>query len=537
MNRRILGIAVTLLIVAVLPLAVIGDEEPRYGGQITVSMGHHTPDVDLAFVPSHINNGGWPVFNTLMEWNADSSELVPALAESWEVSDDATTYTLKIRENVKWHDGQLFTVDDVVWSWTIQLHPDVPTNMVAPAAIAKIVGLQDYQDGITDTIAGITILPGNRVEFKLSAPDVTFLAALAYLRIFPRHLLMHLAPADLLKSDFWQNPIGTGAFKFAKAVPGEYMEFVRNDDYFRGKPYLDKIIVRPLVDDATRVLRVEAGETDVIEIPPDQMEYLQSLPNIDVVTTLVPGVRGINWDWKKPDIADVRVRTAIMKALDVPTLVNTIIGPGGTPTELMVPIKVWQLPEDRYEPWGYDPEGAKALLEEARQDGVWTDRPIEIQTYYRASVYRTLLEAMQSYLAEVGITMEPAVVDDPTHMNAFYLDFTTDAALGLCFSGPDPSLISDTLATANLYPHGWNASHSNPEIDALLDQGTITTDPDERREIYYQVQELAHETVAMGAMWYVNYAYTVPKRCHNVIIGNLVPQPQYKQVELWWVDE
>ena len=525
-----------LLIVAVLPLAVSGDEEPRYGGQITVSMGHHTPDVDLAFVPSHANNGGWPVFNTLMEWNADSSELVPALAESWEVSDDATTFTLKIRDTVKWHDGQLFTVDDVVWSWTIQLHPDVPTNMVAPGAIAKIVGLQDYQDGITDTIAGITILPGNRVEFKLSAPDVTFLSALAHLRIFPRHLLMHLAPADLLKSDFWQNPIGTGAFKFAKAVPGEYMEFVRNDDYFRGKPYLDKIIVRPLVDDATRVLRVEAGETDVIEIPPDQIEYLQTLDNIDVVIIPTPKTRGIEWVFPKADIGDVRVRTAIMKALDVPTLVNTIIGPGGTPTELLTSTG-WRLPADRYEPWGYDPDGAKALLEQARQDGVWTDRPIEIQTYYRADVYRTLLEAMQSYLAAVGITMEPAVVDDPTHMNAFYLDFTTDGALTATWGGPDPSIMADMLASANLYPDGWNGSFSNPQIDALFAQGALTSDPDERREIYYQVQELAHELVAMGAMWHVNYAYTVPKRCHNVVLGDSVPKPQYKQVELWWVDE
>jgi len=535
-KRKWLGIAVVLIVVAMLPIVVLGDEEPTYGGQISLSFGHHTPDIDKAFTPDFINNGGFPVMSTLIRWKWDSSAFVPDLAESWTISEDATTYTCKIRDNVKWHDGTVFTPDDVVWSWTIQLHPDVPTSMVNPGAIAKIVGLQDYKDGKVDYIAGITIKPENIVEFKLSEPDGTFLSSLAHLRIFPRHLLMNIEPRDLLLADFWQHPIGTGPFKFSQAVPGEYYECVRYDDYYGGRPYLDKIIVKSLVDSATRVLRFERGETDIIEIPPDQITYLQGLPNVEVRVIPTPKIRGLEWVFKKTDI-DARVRTAIMKALDVPMLVNIIIGLGGTPLELVNSITAWALPEGQYEPWGYDPEGARALLEEARQDGVWTNRPIEIQTYYPDDVYRSLLEAMQSYLAAVGITMNPKVVDDATHMKEFYEEFTTDAALTATWCGPDPSLMADMISSANLYPAGWNGSYSNPEIDTLLDLAAGTADQEVRKGYYYQVQKIAHDDVAMGAMWAVSFAYGVNKRCHNVFIGDQVPNPQYWQVEKWWVDE
>jgi len=531
--KRVMGV---LLVVALsVGLGLIAVAQQR-GGQLTISFGHHSPDVDLAFTPSHANNGGWPVLQRLFEWKWDNSEFVPLLASCWEVSEDSTTYTVTMRGGVKWHDGTPFTAEDVLFSWNTLLHPDVPTILQVPGATAKLVGYDAYKEGKADSIAGISIVDGNKVEFKLKSPDATFINELAWLRIIPKHLLEGIPPNVLVENDFWQNPIGTGPFKFERAVSGEYMEFVRWDDYYLGAPYLDRLIIRPLVDGATRVLRVESGETDVIEVPPDQIEYLQGFSHTQVVIVPSAKTRGLEWVHVKPDIGDPRVRTAIMKALDVPTLVDTIIGPGGTPTELFT-TGYWQLPEGEYEPWGYDPQGAMDLLEEARQDGTWTDREIEIQTYYPDPVYTALLEAMQGYLAAVGIDMTLRVVDDPTHINEFYVNFTTDAALTATWGGPDPSAMADMLSSANLYPAGWNGSFSDPRFDMLLDWGATEGDQELRREIYWQLQRLAHEVVPMAPMWNVNYAYTVPTRAHNVYIGPDVPKPHYKQAHLWWVDQ
>jgi peptide/nickel transport system substrate-binding protein len=160
-------------------------------------------------------------FSKLMLYDVNFTKIDGDLAESWEVSADATQYTLHLRKGVTWHDGQPFTSADVKFTIELAAAPESASYIGA-----KFAGVQE-----------IDTPDDNTVILKLAKGDSTLLDAFTFLVMLPQHALKDISPADLIKSDWWYtNPIGTGPFKWSEYKPGEYVKLTAFDDYLRGRP-------------------------------------------------------------------------------------------------------------------------------------------------------------------------------------------------------------------------------------------------------------------------------------------------------------
>jgi len=302
--KKIIGLAGLIILVIGLVGLPSATAEIKEGGTLFLHL-EHTPDAI------------WPVtatdraatflfeltYNFLVEFN-DTGELVPSLAESWEISKDGLTYTFHLRRDVKWHDGEPFTAKDVEFTYTLLVNKEAG-SIFAGKVIGFVEGAQDYYDGKTDRISGIKVIDDYTIQFKLKKISVPFLSQI-FFPIVPEHIFGKIPVDQIAKSREAQMMIGTGPFKLVKYVTGQYYEFERFDDYFKGRPHIEKIYVKIAKADVALAM-LKKGEIDyIIEFPPGELEYLKTLPNVKILTA-----PNLTWPWvlcvnslKNPHLAD-----------------------------------------------------------------------------------------------------------------------------------------------------------------------------------------------------------------------------------------
>ncbi|HXF61579.1 MAG TPA: ABC transporter substrate-binding protein, partial [Caldilineaceae bacterium] len=230
------------------PAAATG---PQRGGQAIVVYKDDLATLDPAVGYDWTN---WPtikmVFDGLLDYD-DTTNLMPRLAEAMpEVSEDATVYTFKLREGVKFQNGREVVADDVVYSITRVLDPD--TASPGAGFYVGIKGAQEFMDGAASSVEGIQALDKYTVQFTLNSPDVTFLnkMALNFAFIVPKE------EVEAAGADFGHAPVGTGPFILKEWQPGQYLLFERNPDYFyEGLPYLDSVRIEVGVAPDVALLR------------------------------------------------------------------------------------------------------------------------------------------------------------------------------------------------------------------------------------------------------------------------------------------
>ena len=187
------------------------------------------------------------LFGGLTAHDGDN-QVIPGLAESWEFDEDSNTYTFHLRKGVKWHDGQAFTADDVKFTIEAIMNPDNGSEN-AP----------NYED-----VEEIAVLDDYTVAFKLSAPNVAFLDYMT-MGILPRHLL---EGEDMQESDFFRNPVGTGPYRLEAWDVGQSITLVKNEDYYKGSPNIDRIVFKIVPDDNAKAIQMESGELDLALLTP-----------------------------------------------------------------------------------------------------------------------------------------------------------------------------------------------------------------------------------------------------------------------------
>lgn len=460
--------------------------------------------------------------------------LKPILAESYDMEQDGLVWVFHLRQGVKWHDGEDFNADDVVWS--INAYTDPAIGSRRNNWTDQILGWEAFRNGEADSLEGVRKIDDYTVEIELSAPAPLWVNLRGiYLVMLPEHILGAIPKEEVLESSFWQNRVGTGPFAWNEFVPDQYIELVRNEDYYLGAPILEKIILQMYADASAQIAALEAGEVDTTAyettiISMDDVARLDNLDDVDVFVMDKGSPAFLRVNHFDPIFADVRVRQALRYALPVDLMMETIYN-GGRSALTMFP-QSWAQASD-LNAYEYNPELARQLLEEAGFD---FDKEYDLTFHFQDSLTMDLATAMQAFLAEIGVKINPMQVDAATQ-NELLVNQTVELSLAGYGVGVDPSIGDANTLCDNVLSVGY----CNPELDELYAQGASLATREERAPIYQQISKILNEELPSIWLWYdlrplgFNRRVVGPYEhyaAQGTIFFNL---PVYNEVETWYV--
>jgi peptide/nickel transport system substrate-binding protein len=440
------------------------------------------------------------IYDGLVRYKDGTLEPEPALAESWEISDDGLTYTFKLREGVSFHDGSPLDAEAVKFNFERMLDEKHPYHDTGPFPLAFFFQAIDTVSAPDDST----------VVFKLKEPYAPFLSNLAY----PTGLIVSPTAVKEYGKDYGRHPSGTGPFKFESWESNTSVIITRNDDYWDGAPPLEAVVYRPITDANTRVAEMLSGGIDLmVEVPPDNLDQFRQDPAFKVYEQAGPHLWFLILNAKEGPFADKRVRQAVNYAIDKKALVDDVlqgtaeVAAGPTP-----PAFAWAY-NDALEPYPYDPDKAKALLKEAGADGAKL-------TFYVTDGGSGMLDpvamgtAIQADLAKVGLDVKIETYEWNTFLGEVNPGLEGKADMAeMSWMTNDPDTLPYLALRTEAFPDkgGFNSGYySNPKVDALLEQARSSTDRDERARLYKEMQEIVRDDApwAFIANWKQNAVST-----------------------------
>ncbi len=478
--RRILSLAVAAFLMA-FGSAAVAQTPPNVlvVGQIAEPKSLD-PSVDTAVNDFRILMN---MYDGLVRYKDGTLQPEPALAKSWEISDDGLTYTFHLRSGVKFHDGSPFNAEAVKFTFDRMLDKDNPYHDTGPFPLAFFFS----------SIDTVTTPDDMTVVFKLKEPYAPFLSNLAY----PAGLIVSPAAVKKWGKDFGRHPSGTGAFKFEQWDSNSKVVVTRNDDYWDGKPPLEAIVYRPITDANTRVAEMLSGGLDVmVEVPPDSLAQFRNNKSFNVYEQAGPHVWFLILNTKDGPFKNKLIRQAANYAINKKAIVDDIlqgtaqVAAGPTP-----PAFAWAY-DDKLQPYPYDPAKAKALLKEAGYKG-------QDVTFYVTDGGSGMLDpvamgtAIQADLEAVGMKVKIETYEWNTFLGKVNpgIDGKADMA-EMAWMTNDPDTLPFLTLRTGAFPDkgGFNSGYySNPKVDALLEKARTSTDQAERAKLYKQMQEIVHD--------------------------------------------
>jgi len=464
----------------------------KRGGTLTWARGMVPDNLNMPWIEGNLN--AWiivNIFEPLVRVDETGKEIEPALAESWEISEDGLVYTFSMRP-AKFHDGTDVTVEDVVFS----------------LQRAKEEGLWNWSLANVDTIEAID---ESTVEITLKEASAQFLSGLALFSngIFPKDAF---EAAESPEEFFLNTPIGTGPFMVGDWLVGEFMVLEKNPYYWEegedGEPlpYLDEVRLVQVGEDTTRVLQVQSGEVDATDaVPFSQVEQLDQDPVADL--TLWPSTQTyyifLNHD--VPPFDDVNVRRALNYAIDREALMDAVLyGQGQVATSFMPPAGPCWNPN--LEGWPYDLERAQELIAESSYPDGHSGATIEVPS--GRVIGRDQATILQSMWSEIGIEVEVneiegALLSDKFSNETFqaisgyqWTNDVIDPQQQVAFFVVDPALHS-----------GW----TNERAVELAERAGVEQDPEERCEMYYEVQEIYNDEAVTVPLYHTPFTTFINK--------------------------
>ena len=305
-----------------------------------------------------------PVFAGLMRYDPDNNyELVPELAKSIDVSDDNLTITFELRDDVFFHDGVPFTAEDVKFTFEWMCHPDY--TGVRASYWADFVGFEEFNSGEADDLAGVEVVDDYTVIFRLAQVDAPVLGRLATWGISPKHVFAGKSIADLgLGHPAVINPIGAGPYKFVRYVDGQFSEMEAYEGFHRGKPALNRIIVKVAAAEVAQAELV-TGETDIAWVQPDVRDFeLYEAEGLVIHDMPANAYQYMGVQLDHPILSDKRVRHAITYALDRQAMVDNLFDGLALEQVCHMSSVSWAY-DPTIKPLPFDPAKAAELLDEA----------------------------------------------------------------------------------------------------------------------------------------------------------------------------
>ena len=456
------------------------------------------------------------IYNGLLDYDLDLNP-VGDLAESFEVSEDGLTVTFKLREGVKWHDGEPFTSADVEFTIMEVLknfHPRGPNSFREVSSI-------DTPDELT-------------AIFNLDKPAPYMMRAFSAYEspIVPKHLL---EGKDIREAELGNNPVGTGPFKFVEWKKGQYIRLDKNPDYWKeGLPLLDRVVARIIPDASTRTAAMESGEVHYGAfgaIPNIDVVRLRDSEDIGVTTdgySMINPMALIELNTQIAPFDDKAVREAVSLVIDRQFLIDNIwFGYGEPATGAMSsnfePLGLYT-PTPEFYPKSPDVDAANALLDEAGleadDNGVRASVVIDLIPY--GEDWRRAGEYLKQAMADIGLELELRYEDVPTWIKRVYGDYDFAMNVNYFYQLPDPVIgVQRHYGTDQIRPGTpfVNSTHfSNAKVDELLEAGAIEPDADKRSEIYAEVSNILGEELPVVNLFEMEFltVYNEKLKDHTV---------------------
>ncbi len=464
----------------------------------------------------------------------ENLQMEPYVAHDWEYSDDGLEWTFYLRDDVYFHDGELLTAEDVVYTYMTILDPDytgVRASSYAP--VEEVVAEDDFT-----------------VRFSLHTPYAPLLSTLG-MGILPSHLYSDTPVAELRELDVNMEPVGSGPYTFKEWQSGQYVILERNPDFFLDGPFIETVNIRIYGDGQVVLAALEAGDIDLLgAIPPDDVDRIteEYADRLEFHNLQQNGYSYIGLKQTDPILSDVRVRQALMYGIDRQGIVDNILGGLGTVMNANIPGFSW-VHNPNLNPYEYNPDTAIELLEDAgwtevADDGIRMNAEGERLTITTVSgtgdtLREDVMLIAQQNLAEIGVELKPEFYEWSVLLNQ-YLDVAKFQSYLLSWSlSTDPDDFITFHSSAGVNEDGQLAGfndveYSNPEVDELLERGRTTMDKNERQQIYFEVQEILNEELPYVFLFSRDVVAAVHKDVKGVVmtgIGSLYPERWYIETE------
>ncbi|MDH2925130.1 dipeptide transport system substrate-binding protein [Nicoletella semolina] len=453
------------------------------------------------------NASSQQVYNRLVEFKRGSTEIEPALAESWTVSEDGLTYTFKLRKGVKFHSNKYFkpsrefNADDVIFSFLRQLDKNHPYHNVSKATYPYFNVMKFPQ-----LLKSVEKVNDHTVKITLNKQDATFIASLGmdFISIYSAEYadkLLKAGTPEILDT----TPIGTGPFVFSGYQLDQRIRFLAHKDYWNGKADIDRLIFDIVPDATTRYAKLRAGTCDMIDFPnPADLEKMKTDPKINLLSQEGLNIAYIAFNTEKAPFDNIKVRQALNYAVDKNTIIDAVYRGAGVVAKNPLPPTIWGY-NNSITGYEYNPEKAKALLKEAGfENGFETN--IWVQPVVRASNPnpRRMAELIQGDWEKVGVKTKLVTYEWGDYIKRTKAGELTAGTYGWSGDNGDPdNFLSPLFGSANIGNSNY-ARFNNPEFDALLEKAVGLSDKAERTKIYEQAQVILNEQ----APW-INVAHSI----------------------------
>ncbi|MGO0122414.1 ABC transporter substrate-binding protein [Desulfothermobacter acidiphilus] len=507
---RVRKILVSLTILLLVLLGGCGRPKPAPSGEQSLVIGagrdFYAGEQSPGF--AHGSTGIWESLTVLNE----DLEPVPHLAEKLVPDDTGKVWTVHLRPGIKFHDGTPLDARAVVESVRrISRHPK----------------LDEY--GTFAQLERVEAVGEREVRFVFRRPEPAFPAKVAY------HGCPIFSPQSFDAEGKILHPYGTGPFKFAEYKKGEALTVVRNDDYWRGRPRLEKVTFKVIPDPSTRLAALQTGAiqaiADVGGVLPEQAPIIQGDPRLVLLSRPVTTTHYLLFNNQKPPFNDVRLRQAVSLTVDRQQLVKEVLGGYGEPADtLFTPLaRRWVVKGL----WTTDKQKARELAEQAKGK-----EPRKVLLVVNSSLanrwpYRSLAEVLQAELKELGFEVELKLLEMGAWKEALKRgEYDLTLTPYTLMTGDPDFFFGRWIYSRGSMNRERGLGYRNPEADRLVEQAAAELDPARRKELYDRLQRLVAEEVPLCPLYHDLCLYATRKE-----VQGLTLDPFFKpSLERTWIE-
>ena len=486
-----------------------GDATPARGDAIVFgTIGDASTLIPMLASDSASHEYSGNIFDGLVEYDKTLSRLEPRLAEKWEVEDGGQKITFHLRHDVHWTDGQPFTARDVEFGFNL---------IRVPATLTPYA--EDYKQ-----VQTFELLDDYSFRVTYEKPYAPALESWGSMVVLPRHLL---EGKNINETDFGQHPVGLGSHRFESWERNRLFTLRANPDYYRGRPWIERVVYRVIPDESTQFLELRSGGIDEMGLTPLQYSRQTSTPafarDFRKYRYVSNSYTYMGYNLSDERFADVRVRRAFSHAINKQEIVDAVLFGLGRPAEGPYrPGTAWM--NEKLQPYEFDPAKARALLAEAG----WTDsdgdgildkngKPFSFKILTNQNEQRLKTATMiQKRLRDIGVDAQLRVLE----WSAFINDFIDKRRFEVIVLGWSLSLDPDQFPMWHSSQTGYKkfnfVGYNNPEVDDLLEKGRRTFDVAERKRMYDRLQEILYEDQPYTFLYVPEATPIVAARIHGI---------------------